>query len=232
MRRSPRLASGATSRTKRHFAPFFLSFSMHGAAISGHNSNAEVRNGRAKTGIGSHQGSGISRPKIGVGSHPGSASVGGQIVICLVRLYGSPTVVVWSKGMYGGRAKTVRGAGEVSRKTVLWVCRCRETAAGSAGIPGSRAKVCAGCVMLVRSRKVAYRYVMIGVGCSVDHYGPLPCLCSIVDKPPTAALFLRSLACVHPSTRRGATLEPPCIWGLLNDLTSSILVRGRTDFLP
>jgi len=49
----------------------------------------------------------------------GSALVGGQIVMCLVRLYGSPTVVVWSKGMYGGRAKIVRGAGEVSRKTVL-----------------------------------------------------------------------------------------------------------------
>jgi hypothetical protein len=38
--------------------------------------------------------------------------------MCLVRLYGSPTVVVWSKGMHGGRAKTVRGAGEVARTTV------------------------------------------------------------------------------------------------------------------
>ncbi len=52
----------------------------------------------------------VSRPKIGVGSK-GSALVGGQIVICLVRLCGSPTVAVWSKGMYGGRAKTIMGAG-------------------------------------------------------------------------------------------------------------------------
>jgi len=39
--------------------------------------------------------------------------VGGQIVVCLVRLYGSPTVVVWSKGMYDGRAKIVKGAAEI-----------------------------------------------------------------------------------------------------------------------
>ncbi|MEN6566375.1 MAG: hypothetical protein ABFC57_08740, partial [Veillonellales bacterium] len=70
------------------------------------------------------------------------ASVGGQIVMCLVRLYGSPTVVVWSKGMYGGRAKTVKGSGEASREPVQrWVYCCREIAVGSAGIFGSRAKV-------------------------------------------------------------------------------------------
>ncbi len=62
-------------------------------------------------------GFGISRPKIGVGSE-GSALVGGKIVICLVRLYGSPTVVVWSKGMYGSRAKTAGGAGESPRGTL------------------------------------------------------------------------------------------------------------------
>ena len=162
--------------------PLFLSFSMHGAGCSGHNNSARVRNGRAKIGVGSHQRFGIGRPKIGVGSPRGSVSVGGQIGMCLVRLYGSPTVVVWSKEMYAGRAKTARGAGGFPRKTVRWVCCDRETAAGSAGILGSRAKVCAGCVMLVRSRKVAYRYVMIGIGCSVDHYGPLPRLCSVVDK--------------------------------------------------
>ena len=33
-------------------------------------------------------------------------------------------------------------------------------AVGFAGISGSRAKVCAGCLMLVRSRKIAYRYVI------------------------------------------------------------------------
>ncbi len=60
-------------------------------------------------------GFGISRPKIIVGSN-GSAVVGGQIVICLVRLYSSPTVVVWSKGMYGGRAKTAKGSGGVPGK--------------------------------------------------------------------------------------------------------------------
>ncbi|MBP2644071.1 MAG: hypothetical protein H6Q67_1958, partial [Firmicutes bacterium] len=47
----------------------------------------------------------------------------------------------------------------------------REIAVGSVGIFGSRAKVGVGCVMLVRSRKIAHRYVMIGIGCSVDHYG-------------------------------------------------------------
>ncbi len=115
-------------------------------------------------------GFGIGRPKISVRSK-GLALVGGQIVVCPVRLCGSPTVVVWSKGMYSGRAKTVMGFGEVfPGKPLRWVCCSREIAAGSAGICGSRAKVCTGCVMLVGSRKIAYRYVMIGIGCSVDHY--------------------------------------------------------------
>lgn len=43
----------------------------------------------------------------------GLALVGGQIVVRLVRLYGSPTVVVWSKGMCGGRAKTAKGSGDL-----------------------------------------------------------------------------------------------------------------------
>ncbi|MBP2654548.1 MAG: hypothetical protein H6Q73_2117, partial [Firmicutes bacterium] len=47
-------------------------------------------------------------------------------------------------------------------------------AVGFIGTLGSRAKVSVGCVMLVRSRKIAYRYVMISVGCSVDHYGLFP----------------------------------------------------------
>jgi hypothetical protein len=51
---------------------------------------------------------GISRPKIGVGSQ-GSALVGGKTGMCLERLYGSPTVVVWSQGMDVGRAKIVMG---------------------------------------------------------------------------------------------------------------------------
>jgi hypothetical protein len=70
-----------------------------------------VRNGRAKIGIGS-VGFGVGRPKIGAGSC-GSAPVGGKIAACLVRLYGSPTVVVWSKGMCGSRAKTAKGAGDI-----------------------------------------------------------------------------------------------------------------------
>ena len=57
------------------------------------------------------------------------------------------------------------------RTTVLGVYCGREIAVGSAGTPGSRAKVSSGCVMLVRSRKIAYRYVVTGFGCSVDHYG-------------------------------------------------------------
>ena len=64
-------------------------------------------------------GFGISRPKIGIGSK-GSVSVGGQIGICLVKLYGSPTVVVWLKGMCIGRAKTVVGSGVGPPETVIW----------------------------------------------------------------------------------------------------------------
>lgn len=70
-----------------------------------------VRNGRAKAGVGSYLGFGIGRPKSGVGSQ-GSALVSGQIGICLLWLCGSPTVVVWSKGMCVGRAKTAVGSGE------------------------------------------------------------------------------------------------------------------------
>jgi hypothetical protein len=44
-------------------------------------------------------------------------------------------------------------------------------AVGSVAICGGQAKICIGCVMPVGSRKIAYRYVMIGVGCSVDHCG-------------------------------------------------------------
>ena len=73
--------------------------------------------------------------------------------------------------MYAGRAKTAVGAGETP--VVWWVCCSLAIAAGSAGICGSRAKVGAGCVMLVGSRKIAYGYVMIDIGCSVDHYGLL-----------------------------------------------------------
>ena len=62
-----------------------------------------------------------------------------------------------------GRAKIVTGC------ELLWVACSREIAGGSVAICGSRAKVCIGCVMLVRRRKFAYRYVMIGVGCSVDY---------------------------------------------------------------
>lgn len=51
---------------------------------------------------------GISRSKIAVGSK-GSAVVGEKIVICLERLYDSPTVIVWSQGMYSNRAKTIMG---------------------------------------------------------------------------------------------------------------------------
>ena len=40
---------------------------------------------------------------------PGSAVVGGKIGAGLERLYGSPTVVVWSQGMCISRAKTVMG---------------------------------------------------------------------------------------------------------------------------
>ncbi|MBP2664717.1 MAG: hypothetical protein H6Q71_2665, partial [Firmicutes bacterium] len=39
----------------------------------------------------------------------GSAVVGEKIAICLERLCGSQTVVVWSQGMYVSRAKTIMG---------------------------------------------------------------------------------------------------------------------------
>ena len=51
---------------------------------------------------------GIGRPKIVVGSK-GSAVVGGQMIICLERLCGSPTVIAWSQKMYDCRAKTIMG---------------------------------------------------------------------------------------------------------------------------
>ena len=54
------------------------------------------------------RGLGISRPKIGVGSK-GSGSVGGQTGDISERLYGSPTVVMWSQGSVVGRATIVMG---------------------------------------------------------------------------------------------------------------------------
>ncbi|VBB06229.1 Hypothetical protein LUCI_1445 [Lucifera butyrica] len=103
----------------------------------------------------------------------GLVLVGGKIVMCLVRLYGSPTVVVWSKEICNSRAKTAKGAVDYFGNLTGVYCS-RKIAVGSVGIFGSRAKVMVGCVMLVRSRKIAYRYVMISFGCSVDHYGLFP----------------------------------------------------------
>jgi hypothetical protein len=51
---------------------------------------------------------GISRPKVVVGSQ-GSAVAGGKTGISLERRCGSPTVVVWSQGIYVGRAKIAMG---------------------------------------------------------------------------------------------------------------------------
>ena len=51
---------------------------------------------------------GISRPKSGIGSE-GSVLVGGKTGMGCERLYGSPTVAVWSQGIYAGRAKTAMG---------------------------------------------------------------------------------------------------------------------------
>jgi hypothetical protein len=86
--------------------------------------------------------------------------------------------------MYNGRAKTVMGAEDIG------VGRCREIATGSVGICGSRAKVSIGCVMLVGSRKIAYRYVMIGIGCSVDHYG---LFLRLADSPLAFSFMLESI---------------------------------------
>ncbi len=105
---------------------------------------------------------GISRPKIAVGSK-GSVVVGGQTGVCRERLYGSPTVVMWSQVIYVGRAKIVMGC------EFIWVACSLTIAGGSVAICGGRAKVCIGCVMLVGRRKSAYRYVIIGAGCSVDY---------------------------------------------------------------
>ena len=73
--------------------------------------------------------------------------VGEKIVMCLVRLYGSPTVVMWSIGMCNGRAKTSMGSEDIG------VGRCREIATSSVGICASRAKVSVGCVMWGEGRK-------------------------------------------------------------------------------
>lgn len=126
------------------------------------NNSVRVRNGRVQIHIKSKKRFDMGRPKITVGS-AGSAIVSGKIAMLSERLYGSPTVVVWSQGMHGGRAKTVRGAGGVSRGLLRGVYCSRKIAVGSAGMSGSRAKVRIGCVMLVGSRKIAYRYVMMGM---------------------------------------------------------------------
>jgi len=97
--------------------------------------------------------------------------VGGQIGMGFLWLCGSRNVAVWSKDMYAGRAKTARGAGVGSPETVYGFIVVGMTAVSSAGILGSRAKVSVGCVMRVRSRQITYRYVVIDIGCSVDHYG-------------------------------------------------------------
>ena len=54
------------------------------------------------------KGLGISRPKIVVGPS-GSAVVGGKTGMSRERLYGSPTVVMWSQVIDVGRAKIVMG---------------------------------------------------------------------------------------------------------------------------
>jgi len=56
-------------------------------------------------------------------------------------------------------------------RKLLEVYRCREIAIGFIGTLGSRAKVSGCCVMLVGSRKIAYRYVGMIVGRSEDYYG-------------------------------------------------------------
>ncbi|CUH96868.1 hypothetical protein P22_2980 [Propionispora sp. 2/2-37] len=116
----------------------------------------------------------VGRPKINAGS-AGSVLVGGKIIIGLVRLYGSPTVVVWSKGMYNGRAKIAEGSGDSSREFIKEVYCSREIAVSFAGTFSNRAKVMVGCVMLIRSRKIAYRYVMVSYSRSEDHYGLFLC---------------------------------------------------------
>jgi hypothetical protein len=89
----------------------------------------------------------------------------------LVRLCGGPTVAVWSKGMYNSRAKTATGAEDSPGNLFRGVCCSREIAAGFLGIFGSRAKVGICCVMLVYSRKIVHRYVMMNVGWRENHYG-------------------------------------------------------------
>ncbi|WP_243650541.1 hypothetical protein [Anaerospora hongkongensis] len=51
---------------------------------------------------------GSSRPKVSIGSK-GSVLAGGKTGMGRERLYGSPTVVVWSQMMYVGRAAIVMG---------------------------------------------------------------------------------------------------------------------------
>jgi hypothetical protein len=116
-------------------------------------------------------GFGIGRPKIGVGSVRARCQSAGRSVSGVLWLCGSRNVAAWSKEIHTGRAKTARGAGGVPRKLTCGFTVVEMTAVGSAGILGSRAKVSVGCVMLVRSRQITYRYVVIDIGRSVDHYG-------------------------------------------------------------
>ena len=76
------------------------------------------------------------------------------------------------KGMYSIRAKRSLGVlGSFSRNYSRRVCCSFTIAVISAGISGSLVKVSVSCVMLVCSRKIIYRYVMIGIGQNEDYYG-------------------------------------------------------------
>ncbi|MDR1701198.1 MAG: hypothetical protein LBR56_00305, partial [Sporomusaceae bacterium] len=100
----------------------------------------------------------------------GLALVGGQIVKCVVRLFGSPTVAARSKDMFNSRAKTAMGAENFAGKFLGRVFCSRKIAAGSLGVFGSRAKVGVLCVMLVPNRKIAHRCVRRSVCWREDHY--------------------------------------------------------------
>ena len=78
--------------------------------VASHNISVRVRNGRAKISIGSHNRGSVLVGQRSVSGRYGLVLVGGQIAICLVRLYDSSTVAVWSIGMYSGRAKTAKGS--------------------------------------------------------------------------------------------------------------------------
>ena len=94
----------AISRKKSQLGNFYKVLKPHRQPIIGSQGFVMVEP-RLVSGL---KGLGMSRPKVVVGSS-GSAAAGGQTGGIRERLYGSPTVVMWSQVSVVGRATIVMG---------------------------------------------------------------------------------------------------------------------------